>query len=253
MRLIAAAVFALFALSACKKESASSPSAAASSDENGTAEASASAAEANDSEEQEEAQEAAADDQDEEQNEDEQKVEVTKELVAKYVEYQTTVLNAYEQEVPRVKEAMKSAEESGGMTGAANTLAAAQKFSEALEKIRADSQKKMGLTDREIEYVQEVINNTLVLRKAALEAKAEMDQAVAEERKKLANNKKAPPEQLAAAAKQIDDMAAALNSQINATSAREEYGDAAVDAVLAYEGPLYELQKKGMEAFTSVP
>jgi len=229
MRSLLVALVAVTALTACKKESAAPAEPETSSDQSGSGDEQA-AAEAP-------ALEPLA--------EEEQPVEITPALVDKYVAFQRLSVQAHEEEIKKFAAASKSAE-GKGTVDALKLMTASANLTETLAKRDQAARKSVGLTEPEFNAVSRVVGDTVLIHQMVLKTSPELEKSLAEMKKSLAEAKDATPEQKAEAQQMISQTEQGMKNQLELKDARAEHGDPAVEAVLARESEIYELQQKAM-------
>lgn len=171
---------------------------------------------------------------------EEEEVKIDAEVVERYLAYWEADIDLTRKEMEEAAR-LKSAK-------ADPTLAEGVKLAEELEDIyeraeqrRAALRKQHNLTEAQTEKLQGAV--VAVVGVNAIAPQAEVNKALAEMRKQLDG---LPPEQRAVAEKDLASMQSGVDSLAAHEDARQDYGDATVDAILVHEQKAQSLFKKSV-------
>ncbi len=159
-------------------------------------------------------------------DEPEQKVELKAAMVAPYLEYREAAVDSAMSAHKKLQEAERKKEE--GKLDAMQFVNEATKIREAHEAETAAALKKSGLTEAQLDALNDVSSAVLI---AVMGRKNDPSKEL--EKQLAAGAANATPEQLAEAKAAMAEMKKGFEELTNAAEARKEHGDEVVDAMLA--------------------
>lgn len=172
------------------------------------------------------------------------KIEITSELVGRYLAYRKAHLAALDEHLAQLKESSAKVDDKDPSLGEAARFA--QEASESAKKLEAADEKARegaGLSVAERKLLNEVVGEIATVRLLAKQT------GMAEQAKKIEEQmreqmKGMTPEQRAEAEASLKEMLDGFRATENFTALRKKHGDAAVDAVLEHETELLAQQEK---------
>lgn len=159
------------------------------------------------------------------------KLEITEDVVKRYLDYAEKDAEVRRETLIRIGELDAEAKAKGSDMAAATALMAKiTDLNRTTSQKQAALKKESGFSDSDLGTLQGLVNDVVLGRK--LSKDANMEKVLAESRAQIA---KMPAERRAEAEKQVKQMEDNHQATMNATRSREKYGDAAVDAVIKHE------------------
>lgn len=169
------------------------------------------------------------------------KLEVTEDVMTRFVAYWERELATMEQVIKEMEKSTQQLESEGeGVGSAIRAVDRTTEISERWEKERRKLIAASGFTEDQIEYLRDLVTDVATPRLLVVKG-ADQEKLVEQLRKSIAGM---PEEARAEAQQQIDEMEKGLEELRNATDARKDYGDTAVDAVIKHEAKLLPLYEK---------
>lgn len=173
--------------------------------------------------------------------------ELTEADLKKFEAYQQRAVVLLAAYVENLKATGKRVDEKEGTAAAFAALSAMKVQGDAFEKAQNKAREEVGLDEGTLDHVEDIVGDVLTERmlyeKSGGDAQAAQLKANME--KQLAG---LPKEAQATARKDLEEMTNAFSDRKRAADAREKYGDAAVDLVLAHEATLMPLHEKMFKA-----
>lgn len=175
-------------------------------------------------------------------------VQVSEELVLKYLAYRKKVVERG-QAVVKAVVSQQAEEKAKGvkLAGSVRAKVATEDFVERMRKVEDEARETSGLSRDEVVAVGQVVGEVLAARQiwqrtggddAVASARAELEKLSGEAREK--------------AQALLEAREKSFANMRDAKSARERFGDQAVDAVLAHEKALWEVQREGAKVMAAV-
>jgi len=166
------------------------------------------------------------------------KVEITEDLVLKYMEYQKenfVLLAKYSEETKKNMESAK-----GDTAKTLQQVTIAERLGKEMdEKLRA-KRRELGLSEEEFNALQNAVQTVATSRALynQMGGDAQLAQMEAEQKKQVAA---LPADQREAATAQMNEMSKSLRSLKDGIDVREKYGDKAADALMKHADVLAKL------------
>jgi hypothetical protein len=160
---------------------------------------------------------------------------VTPEKLDKYIAYQDTTGRIYQESIARIQKMVAKAD-AGAYEGTLGAFAGARegmKLVEAQEEAREKARKETGLSQRDIDKLQDLVSDVMGNRKMA--AMVNYDAQI---KQFEAMREKVPADQRASLDETIKSLKAQQEQATKLDDERKRFGDANVDAVLAREKDL---------------
>lgn len=173
----------------------------------------------------------------------EEKVEVTPELMDRYLAYWNQEIDVHHQAMAELEKAAKELEKNEGAMAAMKAMGATSEIGNKIDERKAALRKEHKLTEKQVDHMSGLIANVGIGRWALAQG-GNQDQMIAEMKKNVA---KVPAEQRADAEKQIADMEKGFADLKNGAEARKQYGDEAVDLVIKNDSRIMPLYEKAMK------
>lgn len=168
--------------------------------------------------------------------EEEEKPHIDAEVVRKYGVYLQGLIAEQKRIIEEIEKLDR--EKAGAVKTWSKSIAITERFSAAEEKLEKDS----GLSEAQIEAMQDLLGSVVLARSMVGE---DALAGVRELRKQI---DAMPADQRAEAEKTVAEMEKGIEEMRSAKEARERWGDAAVDAVIAEEKTLIAKWKESTEA-----
>jgi hypothetical protein len=163
------------------------------------------------------------------------KVDITEDLVVKYIEYQKDV---YALAVKYAEETKKNAESSkGDVAQAMQQVSLAERFGKEMdEKLRA-RRKEVGLSEEEFSALQDAAQTVATGRALynQMGGDKQFAEIEAEQKKQIAG---LPADQREAATAQMNEMTKSFRNLRDGLDVRQKYGDKAADALMKHADEL---------------
>lgn len=167
---------------------------------------------------------------------EEEKPHIDAEVVRKYGVYLQGLIAEQKKAIEEIEKLER--EKAGAVKSFSKSIALTERFDAAEKKLEKDS----GLSEAQILAMQDLLGSVVLARSLVNE---EALAGVRELRKQIAAM---PADQRAEAEKNVAEMEKGIREMRDAKEARERWGDAAVDAVIAEEKTLIAMWKESTEA-----
>jgi hypothetical protein len=163
------------------------------------------------------------------------KVDITEDLVVKYLGYQKenlALIAKYSEETKKNMEAAK-----GDTAKLTQQMALADRMGKEMEAQQQAKRRELGLSEEEFKALQDAAQTVATSRALynQMGGDAQLAQMEAESRKQIAA---LPPDQREAATAQMNEMSKSLRSLKDGVDVREKYGDKAADALMKHADEL---------------
>ena len=163
------------------------------------------------------------------------KVDITEDLVVKYLGYQKENLTLIEKYVQDTKKNMEAAK--GDTSKLAQQVSIADRLGKELEAQQQAKRRELGLSEEEFKALQDAAQTVATSRALynQMGGDAQLTQMEAESKKQIAA---LPADQREAATAQMNEMSKSLRSLKDGVDVREKYGDKAADALMKHADEL---------------
>lgn len=159
------------------------------------------------------------------------KLEITDDVVKRYLDYAEKDAEIRRETLTRIGELDAEAKAKGSdMAAATAMMAKITDLNRTSSQKQAALRKESGLSETDLNTLQNLVNEVVLGRKLAKDAN--METVLAESRAQI---EKLPAERRAEAEAQVKKMEDNHQATMNATNARQKFGDAAVDAIIKHE------------------
>lgn len=176
--------------------------------------------------------------------EDEGKIEVTADVMDRFVTYWETELALAMRYAKEADQLGADTKDKDGLIGGIQVVSGATDLLKRHDAELRKAQKASGFTEAQVHYLRDLVGSVAIPRLMIAKGGLGGEDLAKQMRQGLAQM---PPEQRVEAERQIVEMEKSMADLRNAAEARKEYGDAAVDAVIKHEArllPLYERMVK---------
>ncbi len=166
------------------------------------------------------------------------KVDITEDLVLKFMEYQKENFALALQYAEDAKKNLESAK--GDIAKTMQQVSLAERYGREMdEKLRA-KRRELGLSEEEFSALQDAAQTVATSRALynQMGGDAQLAQMEAEQKKQIAA---LPPDQREAATAQMNDLSKSLRSLKEGIDVREKYGDKAADALMKHADTLAKM------------
>ena len=172
------------------------------------------------------------------------KVDITEDLVVKYMEYQKenlALLAKYTEETRKNTEAAK-----GDAAKFVQQASIAERFGKEMEATLKAKRRELGLSEEEFKALQDAAQTVATSRALynQMGGDAQLANMEAESRKQIAA---LPADQREAATAQMNEMSKSLRSLKDGVDVREKYGDKAADALMKHADALAKQYWDGLK------
>jgi small-conductance mechanosensitive channel len=172
------------------------------------------------------------------------KVDITEDLVVKYMTYQKenlALLAKYAEETKKNMEAAK-----GDTSKLAQQMSLAERLGKQLEAQQQAKRRELGLSEEEFKTLQDAAQTVATSRALynQMGGDAQLTQMEAESKKQIAA---LPADQREAATAQMNEMSKSLRSLKDGMDVREKYGDKAADALMKHADDLAKQYWDGLK------
>lgn len=177
----------------------------------------------------------------------EPKVRVSEALVLKYLDYRKQVVVQGRNVVKAVTEEQAAEKKDTKLAGSVRAKLATDGFVTRMRDLEEAARQKLGLSRDEVVAVGQVVGEVLSARQ--IWKRSGGDEAVQKARAELAVM---PEGERKKAQARLEERARGFADMRDAKGARARFGDAAVDAVLAHEDALWNVQREGAAVMSAV-